>query len=221
MAKGTRYPVTPLIEFWRIGRDSRKELAIAKSGKKGETETRYVHGSKQFVKEELAAKYGLNHDMLGKAWRIAEQYTEAQVSHWDELVEKHRADFGSSHFKDLLVIEDRKVRDRLMKEAIRNNWSSKQLYLAIQARFGRRARVGRKPTVPKDPQELVTKLRMLCDKWIHFCKLAEAGCPGKLGVAVKNATDSVHEVKVQADKSLTRLRAQKPEDHTARIEGKG
>jgi uncharacterized protein (DUF433 family) len=209
MSKGTRYPVTPLIEFWKIGKNSRKELMIAKSGGKkgeGETETRYVHGSKQTVKEELAAKYRLNHDMLGKAWRIAEQYTEDQIRHWDELVKKCDASFWSCHLKDLLVVTDRKKRDRLMEKAIRKNWSTKQLYLTIQAKFGRRAHVGRKPKVPENPQELMTKLRMLCDKWINFCKLAEAECQGKLAASVKNATASIHEVKELADKSLTRLR---------------
>jgi len=207
MSKGTRYPVTPLIEFWRIGKESRKDLVIAKSGgNKGETETRYVHGSKQTVKEELATKYGLNHDMLGKAWRIAEQYTEVQIRHWDELVEKCGASFGACHFKDLLVVTNRKKRDRMMEKAIRKNWSSKQLYMTIQATFGKRPHVGRKPQVPEDPKELMTKLRMLCDKWIYFCKLAEVECRGNLRAAVKNATATVGEVKVQADKSLTRLR---------------
>ena len=207
MSKGSRYPVTPLIEFWIIGMKSRKDLVIAKSGgKRGETETRYLHGSKQRVKEELGAKYRLNHDMLGKAWRIAEQYTEDQIRRLDALVKKYGASFGSCHLKDLLVVADRKERDRLTEKAIRKNWSVKQLYLTIQAKFGRRNRVGRKPEVPEDPKELVTKLRMLCDKWIYFCKLAEVECRGKLAAAVKNATATVGEVKVQADKSLTRLR---------------
>ena len=207
MSKGSRYPVTPLIALWIIGMKSRKDLVIAKSGgQRGETETRYLHGSKQRVKEELGAKYRLNHDMLGKAWRIAEQYTEDQIRHWDELVEKCGASFGACHFKDLLVVADRKERDRLTEKAIRKNWSVKQLYLTIQAKFGRRNRVGRKPKVPEDPKELVTKLRMLCDKWIYFCKLAEVECRGKLAAAVKNATAAVGEVKKQADKSLTQLR---------------
>lgn len=91
---------------------------------------------------------------------------------------------------------------------------------SVQAANGtRRKNVGRHPTLPSEPNELLCALDALCDKWERWCATAaaESKIPRGLKAIMDRATDAVGEVRrriayLQSDEGVWVLAASRHED---------
>ena len=192
--------------FWEVGRASWAAVhGAAASPESGPTASGvdggrkgYVHGNKLAALKASAAEYGLNYDTLGKAWRADRLYTEAQIAELCALVVRHNARFGPSHLSRALAIGDAKARAAMIKKAIRERWGVAKLARAAQAAGGRRGHVGKRPTVPQEPVELLHALAALCEKWGRFYAAARGALPDELKDAVGRASRAVLKVRTAA-----------------------
>ena len=73
-----------------------------------------------------------------------------------------------SHVRHLVSVNDNTRRYQLLRDAVRNSWSTTQLIDAIQVREGRTMRPnagGRPPIKPKTVEEGMLRLQRLSEKW--------------------------------------------------------
>ena len=129
---------------------------------------------------------------------MGQLYTEAQIVELCTLIEKHESLFGPSHLSRALAVGDAKKRAAMVKRAIRGRWGVAKLARAAQAAGGRRGGVGKRPTVPQEPVELLHALAALCEKWTRFCAAAQGALPDELKDAVGRASRAVLKVREAA-----------------------
>lgn len=192
----------PLQVFWALGKQSkvRRDAAEAR-GKLG-------YGAKA---EWLAAegkRMNLNHDLVPKAWRVADEYTGHEIDGLVKLAGKHRSGFGPSHLVKLLSVRNRKKRDRLAVAAIEGGWSSTEVVRQIQARQPRRKGVGRRPKVPAGEKALLSKLVSVSEAWERWAAAAAARLPDDVYRAVHAATAAVGRAKTVAEAKLPMAKAE-------------
>jgi hypothetical protein len=185
--------------FWKAGQKSLARLAKLRK----KNPDAYRRGAKKAAQEAEAKKCGLNPDTLLKAWRVAEEYEEADIEALCELVEKHAARFGRTHLLRLLAVGDRARRDALAKEAVEGRWGLTRLEAAILGRRERKLGVGRKPRVAEDEGERLAVLEGLCLRWTRWCAGAAPKVPKDLAPLLGKATVAVAELEA-ALKARTR-----------------
>lgn len=187
-------------EFWDKGRASLERLARLDADA-------LKLGNKAATYAEEARRLGTNVDTAAKMRRIAQEYTEDQIDAICALIERHQSPFGFANLMVLLRVEDRRQRDALMREAIKEDWPYMKVVRAVQALHGeRRAHVGRKPRVPDDPVELLLALDAAAEKWCRWNDAALAELPAALHPLVKKATDAVRQLQGAATVELERVR---------------
>jgi hypothetical protein len=191
-----------LMDFYRKGRASLRRLDAL--GRRDPAALRY--GRKQETLEAEARHAGLNHDLMQKAWRLAEAYTEEDVRAICRKVRERPARFGYTHLVKLLSVSDRGLRQELLDQAIDGQWSTGDLQRAIQARRGRRPHVGKKPKEPKDVLEALVVLQGLCLKFNRWCDRALGKLPGKVQDATRKADQVVQEVGQAASEEINQRR---------------
>jgi hypothetical protein len=198
-----------ITDLWHLGRDSLThcppdELEYGKAAKRLARELARL-------REETAGRdlpFTLNTDTLGKMRRVAAEYTAEQVADLADRVRANRSRFSTSHLLRLLVVADRKERDSLTSRAIRSSWTLSTLERHAQvARGDRRARAGRKPFVPDDPEQLLVVLEGLALKWLRWTALAAEGLPADVARQVREADAAVAAVKEAVAEHLPRTRS--------------
>ena len=179
-------------KLWRAGVKSNARLA-----KLGRTDADAIkHGRKAETFADEAQKLRTNIDTAKKMRRLAGEYTAGQIDALCDLVVKHGSSFSGTHMLILLRVENRKQRNTLAKQAIRESWSTSRLERAIQAAKGeRRPNVGRKPKVPDDPVECLITLQALCAKFNAWCAAVLGRLPEKVQLPVNEATEAVEKVR--------------------------
>ncbi len=180
---------TALMDFYRKGRASLRRLDAL--GRRDPAALRY--GRKQETLEAEARHAGLNRDLMQKAWRLAEAYTEEDIQAICQKVRERPARFGYSHLVKLLGVSDRGLRQELLDQAIEEQWSVGDLQRSIQARRDRRPHVGKKPREPKDVLEALLALQGLCMKFNRWCDVALGKLPAKVQQATRKADQAVRE----------------------------
>jgi hypothetical protein len=185
-----------LLAFWRTGKESHDRLAKLKSGA-------LSHGSKAATFGAEAKRAGLDIDRIAKARRFASEYTADDVRELCALVVERRSRFSTTSLAVLLRVKDRARRDKMMRQAIRENWSSYRLKRAAQSVRGiRRGHVGRNPKIPSDPIERLLALDALAAKFMKWCSLAGADLPDDLQPSIGKATASLAKVQEAIAKAL-------------------
>ncbi len=165
-------------------------------------------GNKAATYAEEAKRLGTNIDRAAKQRRAAEEYTETQINALCESIERHRSRFGPSNLLVLLRVEDRRQRDAITRQAIRENWSYGKVVRAVQALRGeRREHVGRRPRVPDDPVERLLALDAAAEKWCRWCDAALPQLPEALHPLVAKTATAVRQLQGAATTELERLRA--------------
>jgi len=191
-----------ILRFWKKGRDSHKHLRQLQSN--DPHALRIGNKSRTFQNE--ATRIGVNFDTASKMRRVAQEYTLRQIEEIRTLVVRHRSRFGPIHMLALIRIKDRAQRDKLMRQAIREAWSNRQLKRTIQAmRGGRRPYVGRKPGVPSDDKQRLLVLQVLAEKFCRFCVVARNDLPVELQPLVTKATASLQTIQKRVDHHLHNL----------------
>jgi hypothetical protein len=161
------------------------------------------HGRRMDTYTQEAQALGTNVDTAAKMRRLAQEYTREQIDTLCALVERQCSRFGPTHLLILLRVDDRARRDRLMKQAVREGWTTAQLERAVQAhRRQRRPHVGRKPRVPADPTERLLALDAVSEKFVRWCELAQADLPAGMRPLIDKATRAVSRVRRAVAKEL-------------------
>jgi hypothetical protein len=176
-----------LLSFWKKGRASRKRLEKLRSADPDAV----AYGKKLDLLKQEAERADLNPDLMQKAWRLAEQYEKAEIQAICKKIKEKPARFGYSHMVKLLALEDRQIRQELLDKAIDEQWSVTELQRAVQARKGRRPDVGKKPTIPDDPLDVLLALQGLCIKFNRWCDEALDTLSGKVKKLTREANDAV------------------------------
>ena len=81
---------------------------------------------------------------------------------------------GWAHVRHLVSVANKGQRSKLLKEAVKHDWSIVQLVEAIQLRVGRIARPkngGRPPAKAQSSQEVLLRLQRLTEAWLAHYKL--------------------------------------------------
>src|SRR5579871_422937 len=201
-AQQAKKNVEAICLFWKKGLDSRKRL---RQLQRNDPHALRI-GNKARTFEREAQLLDVNIDTASKMRRVAEEYTREQIEAIGEQVKRHRSRFGQIHLLALIRIEDRAKRDKLMRQAIQQSWSNRQLKGAIQAlKGGRRPYVGRKPRVPSDGKQRLLALQALAEKFCRFCVAARNDLPGELQPLVTKATSSLQTIQKRVDHHLLNL----------------
>src|SRR3954465_147075 len=82
------------------------------------------HGRKEDTHTEEAERLGTNVDTAAKMRRLAREYTAEHVEAVCARVEGPCPPFRPTHLLILLRADDRARRDRLMKQAVREGWTT-------------------------------------------------------------------------------------------------
>jgi hypothetical protein len=180
---------TALMDFYRKGRASLRRL----DGLNRRDPAALRYGRKQETLGTEARHFGLNHDLMQKAWRLAEQYQEEEIEAICRKVRERPARFGYSHLVKLLSIGDRGLRQQLLDQAIDGQWSVGDLQRAIQTKRDHRRYVGKKPKEPKDILEALVALQGLCMKFNRWCDMVLGRLPAKVQQATSKADNAVRE----------------------------
>lgn len=210
-----------IIALWEWGCDSLENcppdsLVYGKATKRQRLELARLKKRQQEEEEPLAL--GLNLDTLGKLRRVATDYDKEQIEHLADQVRRHRSRFSTSHLIRSLAVGDRKARDSLLSQAVRESWTLSVLERRVQvARGARRAGAGRKPFVPADLDQSMVLLEGLCLRWLRWTEAAASGLPGDVRKLVRTADAAVAAVQAGLAKHLPR--AESGSDTRGRPEG--
>lgn len=197
-----------LLEFFKKGKASLRRVAALR--RRDPAAVR--HGRKQALLEAEARHADLNPDLMQKAWRMAEQYQEEEVQAICQRVRDRPARFGYSHLVKLLGVTDRGVRQELIDQAIDGQWGVGELQSAIQVRRDRRAHVGKKPKVPKNPLEALLVLQGLCLKFNRWCDAVLGTLPRKVQRPTRKADQAVRLAGRAASERINQYRRERQKD---------
>jgi hypothetical protein len=191
---------------WRDGGKSLKRLDQLR-----ETDPdAFTYKHKQQTLDQEAARLNININTAAKMRRVAEQYTAAQIEVICALVEKHRSQFGPTNLMNLLSVDDRDDRDRIMTEAIKESWSTSKLLIAIQAKGGkRRSSAGRKPQIPNDPAERLLTLDGHGERWLRFASEARSDLPDDIQAPLAKAIKALRKVHIAIHEEIQKASAAK------------
>jgi hypothetical protein len=199
-----------IVRLWEWGHDSLKrcpkdELVYFEATKRQKAELARLKQRQQEEKEPLPLS--LNLDVLGKMRRIADEYSAEQIEKLADLVREHRSRVATTHLIRALAVDDRRARDSLLAQAVRQSWPLSVLERRAQiARGRRRVGAGRKPDVPRDHEQRLVMLEGLCIRWLRWADAAGGDLPHGLRKLVREADAAV--AAVQSDVA-TRLRRPK------------
>lgn len=199
-----------LVAMWVWGRDSLAHcppdtLKYGKATKLLRSELARLKNRQQEEKEPLAL--GLNLDTLGKLRRVATDYDKEQIEQLAEQIRRHRARFSTSHLIRSLAVADRKTRDSLVAQAIRESCTLSALERRVQvARGARRAGAGRKPFVPADQEQSLVLLEGMCLRWLRWTGAAASDLPNDVRKLVRTADATVAAVQAGLAKHLPRVK---------------
>jgi hypothetical protein len=197
-----------LLDFYKKGRASLRRLESLRR----RDPAALRHGRKQETLEAEARHAGLNHDLMKKAWRLTQQYTEEEILAICGKVRERPARFGYSHLVKALGITDRGLRQHLVNEAIGGQWSVAALQRAIQTSKERRPDVGRKPKTPDDVMEALLVLQTLCLKFNRWCDVAFGMLPEEVQDATRKAHGAVERAGEAAAKHIRQYRRDRQHD---------
>jgi hypothetical protein len=197
-----------LLDFYRKGKAS---LATLEALERCDPDA-LRYGRKLKVLKSEAADADLHHDLMQKAWRLAEQYTEKEIRSVCRQICERPARFGYTHMSRLLGVEDRDLRQKLLDEAIDGQWSVRELERAIQARRGSRPHVGKKPREPKDVLEALQMLQNLCLKFNRWCDEVLGKLPRRVQTVTREADNAVRKAGEAAAEESSRRRRLPIED---------
>ncbi|MBA4190267.1 MAG: hypothetical protein C0467_19960 [Planctomycetaceae bacterium] len=155
--------------------------------------------------EKASLALGLNLDTLGKLRRIAADYDRKKIETMANKIRRHRSRFSTSHLIRSLAVADRKTRDSLLAQAIRESWTLSTLERHVQvARGARRVGAGRKPFVPPDKEQCLVVLEGLCLRWLRWTEDAATELPSGVRNLVRDADIAVAAVQTGLAKHLPR-----------------
>lgn len=184
--------------LWQAGRDSLDRLPADSSA--------LEYGRAGDTIEKEARRLGYNIDWIGKARRIAEQYTHRDISDLCSLIVEHRSRFSATHFVVAIRCNKRKKRDALVQRAVKQSWSVSILKVAVQGQRGeRREWVGRKPHVPRDVAEQLIILDANAERFSRFAVAVSPALPDDLRTVVVAALRAIGRVQDVAKKHLDDL----------------
>lgn len=164
--KTPRDTVDLLRKAHALGVLSRKQRPGRGKYKEGEAE-----------KEAEAKRQGVTKAKLIIARRFANKrlgYTSADLERLCRELEKHppasrtNIAFGMSHIYALLRVKDKRARDELQKQAIRNCWSVSELRNQIMGVEGESRKGGRRMRLPEDSDELRSLVGRQTQRWSRF-----------------------------------------------------
>ena len=190
-------------DAWRKGRQSQRRLQQLKK----DDPTAYRRGYPAALQREEADRMGVSTaDLAGKFRRVGMQYSVDDIADIGEQVRKHNSRFAPLHLVDLLPVADRKQRDKLMRQAIRESWSQKEVQRAAQAanRHRRQPGAGRKPHVPDDPRERLIALASHSDRFQRFADAVREGLPEQVRALALAATVTLKAMQEEIAKELER-----------------
>lgn len=189
-------------KLWLAGQESLRRLErLPRSEPNALT-----HGHREETFHEEADRLKTNIDKAAKMRRIGKEYTSEQIDSICQLVERHLSRFGETNLTVLLRVEDRTKRDQIMRQAIKQNWSTTNLERAVQAvrPRGRRRHVGRRPHLPDDPLQRMIALDALCDKWLRWVEEAGAELPKDVQSHLAPATGAMRTLKEAVEERIKR-----------------
>jgi hypothetical protein len=190
--------------FWRDGR--RSLSCLEKLGRKEPAALQYGRKEGTFAAE--AKRLGTYIARAAYMRKTAQEYTAEQIEDLCALVVRHRSCFGPSSLSALLAVENRKRRDKLMRQAVRERWTTSQVRRAAQASHRRRRPyVGRKQHVPSDPAARLLTLDALAEKWLRWCSDPRLDWTGELRRRIDKTARAVDRVRDAVAEELRRLDA--------------
>ena len=197
-----------VVALWAWGRDSLEKcppdsLVYGKATKLLRSELTRLKTRQREEQGSLAL--ALNADVVGKMRRVATDYDEEQIEHLAEQIRRHRSRFATSHLIRSLAVADRKTRDALVAQAVRESCTLSTLERRVQvARGARRAGAGRRPFVPADREQSLVLLEGLCLRWLRWAEAAAGGLPAGVRKLVRDADAAVAAVQTGLAKHLPR-----------------
>jgi hypothetical protein len=175
------------------------------------------HGNKIDLLKAEARAEGTNVDTLQKRRAVAEQYAAEDIEALCELVRAAGAPFGPTHLTRLLAVKDRRTRDTLTRQAIKDKWSVGEVKRVVQAACGVQRQGGRRPKVPKGRRQLMADLVAKCTAWERWCKTAGPRLPAGVKELTDQATRAIARVRAAASDQLP---APRPVGKSRRTRGK-
>jgi hypothetical protein len=170
----------------------------------------YHFGKKRKLMIETAKrrriKFGF--DTLGKAVRIASEYTESEIDGICAQVCECKSRFGATHLIRLLALNKKKERQKLVDQAIQRRWMTHE---AQQAAWQIRKRIrpcGRMPITPENELTCAIALGSYCLRWRRWMEGVDKvpGLPASIQRKAKNVTDSIRELERAIDKHVASAR---------------
>jgi hypothetical protein len=191
--------VTYLKEVWKAG-NLLRPLLKSKD---------YHFGKKRKLLTETAKLKGIRFgfDTLGKAVRIASEYTKPEINVMCAKVCACKSRFSATHLIRLLALK-KKERQRLVNEAIQRRWMT---YEAQQAAWQIRKRsrpCGRMPITPEDELACAIALGSYCLRWRRWMEGVDngSGLPKNIRGKAKSVTKAICELEGAIDKYVDSAR---------------
>ncbi len=182
--------------LWEAGRASLKQMRLRR-----QKESPIL--KKDFFEAE-ARRTRLNPDTVGKAQRVARDFSRAEINQLCALAHKGTSDFAASHVV-ILLRAPHKHRLALARAAVRNEWNTQMLAAILRNRFGRRRHGGKTPYDAKNPMQAILWLEQMCEKWCRWCDANRPYFSDQMKRRIDAAKATLTSVQDLAAAHLTRL----------------
>lgn len=163
-------PEHPLIAFWMLGAESLQFFP----GLNGLTH-KIPHGQqKEVINQMKTSRYAPQLSFtpssanVSEVRRVAAEYTLQEIKEFVCEIQRCHSRFSHTQMCDLLTINDRSLRETMIWQAIQENWTISRTRGKCRVVNKPTSNVGRKPIVPRDPIEALSKLDADCLKSIRF-----------------------------------------------------
>ena len=116
----------------------------------------------------LPAPKDPGYELARNAHRFHECYSQEELEELLTLLAKHKPPWGYSHVWKLVSIEDKRLRKRVQRLAIKGKWGRSRLQAEIIALRGRVKHGGRRRAVTGDVAMCMVKLDQEVDRWLRL-----------------------------------------------------
>jgi len=124
------------------------------------------------VVEEEAKRLGLIQEMVRKARQLARETDGYNVDELKALFTMMQANpgtrFRKTHVIRLLTVKDKKQRAKMQRRAIEDSWTTAQLRIELNSLFGPRKHGGRRPSVLRSREGVITQLESFAEQWRRY-----------------------------------------------------
>ena len=157
---------------------------------------------------QLAAGHLVSSKVVPKLRRIARAYEERDIHAIARKVRSQRSRFSISQLHRLMSVRDQAQRDALIERAIKESWSARTVHVYVQQTRGARVlNVGRKPSVPSDPEQVLIHLESMALTWLRWTDAANDAMPPVIQKKLATVNQQIRELQKLIDARLPRPQA--------------